>query len=176
MGRNIIGVLLLVLSLGFYSLFFLPKVHEVRDISIQKAAAADVKSAKEQRLQALKQLSGTFASQQEKISKYVSTLPQEPEVPEVLVSLEAMVRDANLNLQSLVPQVNKTDRDVAVTVVGSGDLSGLERLFAAIAQNDRPISLKSVTINKVEDENSLAFTLILRVPFIPLQDDGAKGE
>lgn len=169
MNRDILGFLFVVLAVVIAVLFFVPKVQEVRVISVDKNAKFELTEARRARVEALKQVQAAFAQQSDRIKKISAVLPSEPQIPEVMVSLEAMAREANIALTSVVPQVSTKDKAVFVTMVGQGSLAATEHLSKLIADNGRPMSVRAVSLLKTQDGTAISFTMTIRAPYTDMQ-------
>ncbi len=165
-SRNILGTILFVVAIAFGAGVFWPRVQAVRSISVERTAKDQIATAKTKRLSSLQVLRGAFAQQPDRIAKILSSLPPDPQVPELLVTLDAMAKQNSVTLQSIVPQVNTHDQKVTVSIVGEGDLAATEKLVQSIADNDRPLSIDSVSFNRSGTSNRLSFSLSLSAPYI----------
>jgi Tfp pilus assembly protein PilO len=165
MNRDILGFLFLVLAIVVGVLFFVPKVQEVHTITTDKKAKTALTDSRKARLTALQQVQTLFAQQPDRIKKLSAVLPAQPQIPEVLVSLEAMAKESNVVLTSIVPQVSTKDQSVFATMVGQGDLASVEKLSLLIADNSRPMSIRAISMSKTQDGKAISFTLTIRAPY-----------
>lgn len=165
MNRDILGFLLLVLAVVVAVLFFVPKVQEVRSITINKKAKAELAQARDARVQALKQIQTVFAQQPDRIKKLAAVLPSEPQIPEVLVAVEALAKESGVLVSSVVPQVSEQDSAVYLTIVGEGALTSVENLSKLIADNARPMSIPTISLLKSQDGKTISFTLTIKAPY-----------
>jgi Tfp pilus assembly protein PilO len=173
MNRNIVGFLLFVVAVGMGFGVLWPKIHEVRAITLERNAKHEIAKHKQKRRDDLRRLSGVLSGQQPRVTNLVSSLPKEPEIPEVLVTLETMAQSANVSITSLVPHVDKKKQEVTVTVVGDGDLPSVERIMQSIAENNRPMSITTTTLTRRQD-GRVAFSLTVVLPYVA--DRSAKAE
>ncbi len=165
MSRDILGFLFLVLAIVIAILFFTPKVHEVRTVTINKRAKSALVEAREKRVQSLKQVQAAFAQQPDRIKKITTFLPSEPQVPELLVAVEALGKESGVTISAIVPQVSSDESGVFVTLSGEGSLPAVEKLTALIGDNGRPMSVQSVNYLRTQDGKALSFTLVIRSPY-----------
>jgi Tfp pilus assembly protein PilO len=167
MNRNLIGIIAIVLAviLGFFLLR--PKITSVRDVSIQKEVSLRRVKLKESRLEALRTLSGIFSTQAQDVDALLRALPTEPEIPDVLVTIESMTRESGLSLETIAPSVDKTKQVVSLSLDGKADMAALERFFQAVADNRRPISISQVTMTKDQSSNALNYNFIVSFAYIP---------
>lgn len=165
MNRDILGFLFLVLAIVLAILFFMPKVQDVRTVTIDMKAKQSLVKSRDTRIQALKQIQAAFAQQPERIQKLASVLPPEPQVPELLVAAEALGVESGVALTSITPQVSSQDKAVYLTLVGDGPLAGVEALARLIAENARPMSVTTVSYQRAEGGRSLSFTIVVKAPY-----------
>ncbi len=165
MNRNGLGLLLLALSIILIIAFVGPQIRQVRGSTIEKYAHAKVLDKKKQRLAALQQLNSVFTTQEDRINRLITTLPQQPEIPEILVSFEAMAKESGIQLAGINPQVDARQQKVTATLTGKGDLGAIEKLAQAIADNNRPLSVLSVSLSRIQETNQLNFVMNVAIPY-----------
>ncbi len=174
MNKNLVGWLLLIFAIAFGAAIVRPKIADVRAITLEKDAKLQLLDNKKQRVQDLTTLSNIFAVNQSRVDALISALPQDPQLPELLVSIEAMANQSGVTIQSIVPQVNQKDQQVSLTLVGQADLGGVESFTQTIADNNRPMSIDSLAMTKNSNAGkSLTFNLVIQVPYIAKP---AKGQ
>jgi Tfp pilus assembly protein PilO len=176
MNRNALGFLLFILAVALGFGVLLPKINEVRDVTVDMKAKTTIANNKQKRLDDLRQVQTTFSSQKDRVALLLSTLPQEPEVPEIIVSVEAMGRENGLSIESLLPQVNADDEEVTLTLVGEGDLGAVERFMQAIADNNRPMSVTALSLTRKQESNALAVNATVLAPYISLEAANETAE
>lgn len=165
MNRGVLATIILIATLGFAFMVLVPKVQEVKAINIEKQAKIRVAANKQARLTALEQLNTTFTNEAQRVSTIISTLPNTAEVPELLITVEAMANQSRINLQSIFPQVNEKQQQVSLTLVGEGELSTIEELMRSIGDNNRPMSVSSFSLVKASGKN-LSFNIVVTAPFV----------
>lgn len=168
MSRSFIGYLLILLSLLLTGLVLWPKMQDVRAATVNRDALREVVETKQTRLESLQKLNSTFKSNTERISRLVSALPQEPEVPEVLVALEAMIGQSGVTVTSISPQVHQRDSVVLTTITGTGVMAEIERFASLVAANDRPMSLRTIVMTEQTEGSEIRFTATLEIPYVPV--------
>ncbi len=165
MNRSVLGFLTFVVALILAVGFVWPKAAMVRDLGVEEQAKRKISASKEEKLKALSTLSQTFAANTTRIDSIISILPQSPEIPEALVTIEAVARANGVNIQSLTPQVDDQKQQVVLTLVGDGDLQGVEGFVANMADNNRPVSVSSTTLTKSPDGKRLNVSFGLSFPY-----------
>lgn len=165
MNRSVIGFLAFVVALVLAVGFIWPKANTIRDIGVEEQAKREISKTKQERLAALTTLSQTFAANSTKIDTLVSILPSTPEIPEALVTVEAMARANGIEVKSLTPQNEELKQSVLVTLIGSGELTGIEGFISNVADNNRPISVNSVTLVKSIEGNRIDMSIGLNFPY-----------
>ncbi len=170
-SRNLLGTVLFVIAIAFGVGVFWRQVEVVRTVSTERSAKIALAAAKTQRLSSLQVLRGAFAQQTARVDKLLTVLPSEPQVPELLVTIEAMGKQNSITLQSLVPQIDARNQKVELTIVGEGDLAGVEKLAQAIADNDRPLSIDSVVLNRGASSSRLSFSIAVSAPYVQTPTD-----
>ena len=165
MKNNLLGFLFILGALIFSFSVLVPKIKEVRVTTVEQKALAKVLENKKERVAALQQLNSIFApqQQQDKIKAIMATLPQEPQIPDILVSIEAMIKESNVNFTSITPIVNAAQEEVSVVIAGQAPLGSIEALMNNFVQNNRPISVSATNLTKVE--NNIGFNISLIFPF-----------
>jgi Tfp pilus assembly protein PilO len=177
MKNNLIGFLLIVgaLTIGFGLLA--PKIDEVRALSIEQRALKQLLASKKQRKAALQQLTTIFTGKEDQIRAIMATLPQDPQIPDVLVSAEAMIRESNVGITSITPQINPTQQQVYLVLAGQGGLGNIEALMTKIGENNRPMSVSAVSLTKVD--NTIGFNIGITLPYVaqskPVTPGAAAG-
>lgn len=166
MNRSLIGIGAAVLGVILGIFLLMPKVNAVRQVTIDKKASLEVVRQKEARIDSLNNLKTAFANQPEEVDSILRSLPLEPEIPDVLVTIESMTRDAGLTLDAISPSVDKTKQLVSVSLSGESDLPALERFFDLVAKNRRPMSLAQVSMNKGQSGNALIYNLVINFAYI----------
>jgi Tfp pilus assembly protein PilO len=167
MNRNLLGYILFLVTVAFGFGVVMPKFQEVRGQAIDSYAYRNVADAKVERVKDYQELKSSFASQKDRISRVVSALPSKPEVPEMLVSVEAMARGSNVDLESLLPQSGANDQKINLTLIGRGELKSLESFWQSIIENDRPMSFTTLSLTGIQGSNDLAMSVSLMLPFAP---------
>jgi Tfp pilus assembly protein PilO len=167
MNKSLLGIFFIVIAVILGFVMVRPKIADVRDTTLERDVRLKIATAKQQRHDGLQSLTKTFAGNTDKINKYLSTLPQEPEIPEVLVTLEAMARDNSVSVESIAPLSDTKKQTVSVAMSGEADLTSIERFMQAVADNDRPLSVTALSLTKKQEGNSLAYSLNVSFPYIP---------
>ncbi len=167
MNRNLLGYILFLVTIAFGFGVVMPKFQEVRGQAIDSYSYRNVADAKVARVKAYQELKSSFASQKDRISRIISALPSKPEVPEVFVSVEAMARGSNIDLESLLPQTGTNEQKINLTLIGRGELKSLESFWQAINENDRPMSFTTLSLTGIQGSNDLSMNLSLMLPFAP---------
>lgn len=166
MNRTIIGISAIVLALIVGVFVLRPKIADVRQVTIDKKVSLERVKQKEARLEALNSLSTAFANQPAEVEGIIRSLPTEPEIPDVLVTIEAMTRDSGLSLDALSPSIDKTKQLVSVSLNGTADLAALERFYQAVSENRRPMSMSQVTMTKSQTSNALNYNFVVSFAYI----------
>lgn len=166
MNRNLLGFILFVLAIALGVGLVWPKIGDVQSVTLDRNAKEQVLKTKTDRLNSLATLRSTFETQQPRIDKLITTLPQEAQVQELLVSFESLAQQSGVTIQSIVPQDNSRDQRVLVTVTGDGELGAIESFLQGISQNDRPMSISSVATSRTPDGRRLNFTFSLYAPYV----------
>lgn len=174
MNRSVLSIIILLVTFSFVFTILVPKIQSVRDVTIEQRAKVQIAANKKARLQALEQLAGIFSSQSDRVTNLVATLPQDPELPEVLVSVEAMANQSGITLLSLFPQVDAKSEQINLTMVGEGDLGQIEAIMRSIADNSRPMSLSSFSLVKGQG-NRLSFNAVVSIPYIVTAKSASQG-
>lgn len=171
MKYRLLTWLLLIMTAGFAILVLGPKIRHVRALTVEKEAKLRLVANKKTRQLALEELGRRFADQPKRVEALIATLPQEPEVPEILSSIEALTQLNRLTLHSLVPQTDESEHQVNLTIVGEGELGGVESFIRGVGENSRPMSVSSLSLNK-GTATTLSFNLEIAVPY---QGEGKEG-
>ena len=166
MNRTLWSWLILLISIGFALGVLVPKIQSVRTITLDKEAKLQMVTNKQARLAALQELQTLFASQQDRVKNLISTLPQTPEVPEVLVTIEALANQSGVAVQSMLPQINNREHQIDLTLVGDAELTNLEAFMQGISDNARPMSVTAFTAVKNQSNSTrLAYNLVVTLPY-----------
>lgn len=165
MNRNLLGFLLFIIAVGLGVGVVWPQINEVRLITTDRNAKRTVLETKKQRLKDLQTIQATFATDPERINRLITTLPPEPQIQELLVTIENMGQSSGVNISSVVPQVDTRQQKVLLTLVGDGDVFAVEKLIAAIGDNNRPMSVEGITINRAQDVKRVSYSLTVNAPY-----------
>lgn len=165
MSRDILGILLLILAVVIGVMFLSPQLRDLQAITIDQRAKAQYVAAKQERVQALDQVSKVFAQQKDRVVKLISAIPPKPQIPELLVTVDVMAQESGLSVTSMVPQTNPREKVVFVAVVGEGDIPAVERFAQLAADNNRPMSISALTLQRGADGRRISFTATIRVPY-----------
>ncbi len=166
MNRTILTWLLLIVAIGFGIGVLEPKVQDVRSTNQELQAKTIMVTNRKARIGALQTLQQTFGSQPDRITNLISTLPQDPQIPELLITIESMANQSGIGLQSILPQVNTQQHEVDLTLIGGGELGSVENLVHAVGDNARPMSVSSVTLTKDAGTSThLSFTMVIAAPY-----------
>lgn len=174
MSKGLLGLIMILAALGVGVGLVMPQIGSVHTLSVEADANRQYRDLKEQRLTALTNLKSVFAGQPDQIAKIMTSLPQEPQIPEVLASIEAMAKETGVNFSSITPQNDTHGKRVNVTISGDGDLNTIERFIDALRQNKRPISVTTVNLSR-RDDNRLSYSLGVYFPYIPTSAGQATG-
>jgi len=161
--NNLMGFFLMLAALIIGFSLLLPKIHDVHSTTVLSQATVELAKKKQARLDAIKQLAPVFASQQDKVNAIIATLPKDPQIPDILVSAEAMLKETNVGFTSITPQVNASQEEINLVISGQSALQNIEALFNAISQNNRPMSISSASMTKLD--NTLGFNMSILVPY-----------
>lgn len=175
MSKNSLGFLFFILAIIVGFVFVWPEATDVRTTTATRDAAKTVETEKAKRYEALLEVQRTFASEQGRVDKIISTLPQEPQIPEVLVTIESMATESGASVFTIAPQTDTSKQQVSVTITGEGELTSIENLVKSFTDNNRPISMTSLSIVRATDAKKLNFTMGLSFPFIPKVDKKEAG-
>ncbi len=166
MSKGIIGWLLLFLSVVIGLALFLPKASDVHTLAREKKVREAVLKVKSNRVAALRSLKPNLQQSSARVNKLVEALPQDPQLPEILVTLESMGKESGVTLRSILPQVNTREQKVTITMVGDGEFASIENLMGLVAQNSRPMTVASFSMLKPQgNSKSLSFNLGVSVPY-----------
>jgi Tfp pilus assembly protein PilO len=165
MNRSGFGFLAFIVAIVIGIVFVWPEAAAVRSATTQEQAKISVSSDLQTKLTALNELSQTFATNTNEVNSLVSILPQTPEVPETLVSVEAMAQASGISVVSLTPQVDTANQDVTLNLSGSGSSDSVNNFLTAVASNNRPISVNSVSLTPAPDGKNVTITIGLVFPY-----------
>ena len=165
MSRSVLGFLTFVVALVLAVGFVWPKAAAVRDLGVEEQAKRQISTSKEEKLKDLNTLAQTVGSNTVRIGSIVSILPQSPEIPEALVTIEAIAKANGVNIQSLIPQVDTQKQQVVLTLVGDGDLAGIEGFISNMSDNNRPVSVTTTTLTKSPDGKRINVSFGLSFPY-----------
>ena len=174
MNRSVVGFLLFLISLIGSVGFVWPKAMAVRQLGVEERAKKEVIAVKKNRLTALTTLSQTFATNANRVKLLTSILPPLPQIPEVLVTVEAMARASGISIQSITPQDDDQGQRIIVTIVGDGELSAIEGFVDNVGLNSRPITVDSASIVKNPEGNRLSVVFGLSFPYHSQTSEGSN--
>ncbi len=164
MTRSVVSFLLLLAAAVFGVTLLLPKMRQVRALTLEKNALVSLAETRAQQKRNLDSLQATFISRRAEISQILATLPDSSNLPELLVTIEAMGKESGATFESLVPNTEARDH-VMLNLTGRASLASYEALMNAVAANHRPMSVESYSLSAGSDVNSLTFSVALAVPF-----------
>lgn len=165
MNRSVIGFLSFVVSLILIITVVWPKANAVRDLGVTEQAKKSISHAKAEKLKSLSQVATNFNVNAARIDTILSALPPSPDIPEAIVTIEAIARVTGITIQSVIPQVESQKQQVVMTVLGEGELGAIEGFISSLATNNRPVSVTAVTISKRSNGSILNFSFGLSFPF-----------
>lgn len=165
MNRSVIGFLSFVVSLILIITVVWPKANTVRDLGVTEQAKKSISQSKTDKLKLLSQVATKFAVNSNRIETILSAVPPSPDIPEAIVTIEAVARINNISIQSVIPQLENQKQQVIITVIGEGDLRGIEGFVDNLASNNRPVSINAMNISKRSEGSKLNFSVGLNFPF-----------
>lgn len=165
MNRSLAGFFSFVIAIVLGVGFVYPKSGAVHALGVEEQAKRAISKNQEAKLAALSQLKKTFSTNSNLVTDLLSVLPQTPQIPETMVSVEAMTKENGIDLRSLTPTIDAPKEQVVLSLTGEGELAAVEGLINDIAANNRPITISSAALVRLSEGNRISVSLSLNFPY-----------
>lgn len=163
---------LIVLTLLLAIFLAWPKVKDLKQINTQVGALQGEKTALDSKIKALEEAQSQIAAAKPSIDTLNIAVPNNPAMPEILVSLESIVGRTGLVLNQLSPASTGegvSSGEAKVTISVSGSYPNVIRLLETFEKNIRPIKVNSLALTSSGETGDTAATFELSLLFVPPQ-------
>lgn len=176
--NSLIIALLVILSVmaGYFLLW--PFSNQLKEDNIALAAKEEELKLKKQKLDDLRELSQNFIQAEENLKSLELAMPEEDQIPEVIVQIEAVVGEAGLAIGDLNPKKNEKEGVVEVILSVDGEYGNIINLIGLLQENIRPVLISEINLSKGEKDEEgggTGLTFSLTVSF-PYQGEGKEGQ
>lgn len=177
MNKSLLGgsAILLAVVLGFA--VFVPQVANLRQLSAERQAKAQYVQKLDQYKTNLTTVQTAFAANQDTVTKLLEAMPTDPQVPDILTTLDAIAHLAGVTIQSVSPQVDQSNKLVVVQVSGQAAVDHLDSFYQYLQQNNRPISVTDLSLSPADSGgtgDTVSFTITISLPYNPATATGVQ--
>lgn len=177
-GITVLICLAVIVLVGF--LLEKPQLLSLKEKNAQILARQQEISASQQKLSDLRTAASQLKAAEKELELLNLALPSDVGIPEVLVSVEAMVSRAGLTVNSITPasEGEKTTGEVPVSVSASGSFAQLVSFTQILEKNLRPVKIKSIAIaaSTAEGQTGVSATYNITLLYQPIGAEVGEGE
>lgn len=151
----IVLCLLIIFGVGY---FVIPSyVAEVKDLNLEVAVTKQKIQLTEQKLQDLQYLKGQFEANKDLVNLLNLAIPDGVQLPETLVSLDALAKDSGLEITSIQPKAASSGGDKTISLSVTGSYDALKSFLVKMENNLRPMNASTISVNKSTTVSSGSF-------------------
>lgn len=165
----ILPLLVVVVVIGLGYLVIQPTIIELKDLNIQIAAKVKQITTMTEKIDALKYLKAEFAKNTKDLELLGVIIPEDEQVPEILVQLSAIASKSAVQVTSITPKVTSGKSIFQIGV--NGDFSGISSFVDNLEKNSRPIAVQSVSfVPSAAKEGTASMTANLSIEIFTLSN------
>jgi Tfp pilus assembly protein PilO len=145
-----------IVLIAFIALVFVkPMALRIREVNASvKAYDQQIKEAND-KINALRSLQPQLEDKQSEIDALKVAMPAAQQIPEALVMMESIAKNAGLQITGVEIQPGKANNMVSVNVSGLGRYESLFKFTEVLERNIRPIQVQTLSVGKSGDAGDM---------------------
>lgn len=141
-------VLCLIAIFGIAYFAIPPYLAEVTDLNLKVAITNEKISKTQQKISDLKYLQTQFEANQPLIELLNIAMPQDPQMPQTIISINSIAKDSGVDITSIQPKSKSASSSNQITLSINGYYEGLKVFLNKLEKNLRPINVTELSYNK----------------------------